>query len=209
MNVGVFQSTHSITECDFEHRISRVVVGVISIHALHYRVRRRRLLGDSDHVWISIHALHYRVRPKDGMEKAVFNTFQSTHSITECDEDEWNENERRSNISIHALHYRVRLKTRLIVPPKKENFNPRTPLQSATSEWRDRYADSNISIHALHYRVRPIGNLVLIINHGIISIHALHYRVRPRRNSNGEAGKAFQSTHSITECDLIVALICC
>ena len=88
--------------------------------------------------------------------KSIKNkTFQSTHSITECDP-------------------RNKWRTR----SSKRHFNPRTPLQSATWLFRSivRWL-ADISIHALHYRVRPFpqGDA---INGPEISIHALHYRVR-------------------------------
>ena len=57
----------------------------ISIHALHYRVRLGfdvdKLVNDI----ISIHALHYRVRSLEFLIYYGANSFQSTHSITECD----------------------------------------------------------------------------------------------------------------------------
>ena len=124
-----FQSTHSITECDFRLNVKNAEA-TISIHALHYRVRQRLLwyqndggLFQSTHSitecdkianWelaktlISIHALHYRVRPNAVAIKPNAIQFQSTHSITECD-CEWQYlTGMRFGISIHALHYRVR-----------------------------------------------------------------------------------------------------
>ena len=148
-----FQSTHSITECDwlwlnplyfpanFNPRTplqsatlpnSKLkVVPFISIHALHYRVRPGDPIYRLTVRDISIHALHYRVRQQKGTKNSVLVKFQSTHSITECDNnlDQLN---KHSTISIHALHYRVRR-------------DPQT--------WC--IYDRPISIHALHYRVRP------------------------------------------------------
>ena len=105
---------------------------------------------------ISIHALHYRVRHRIRISfKHHFTTFQSTHSITECDEMD------------------------------QEKF----------------IAKAKISIHALHYRVRPEVSVTPTINDLSISIHALHYRVRRRTGPGRKSEQAFQSTHSITECD--------
>ncbi len=86
------------------------------------------------------------------------------------------------SISIHALRYRVRLQ----VP---------VPLSVLTR---------GISIHALRYRVRcdrtPNG-----LSDGQISIHALRYRVRWCSVLRYIHTRLFQSTHSVTECDILVA----
>ena len=127
-----FQSTHSITECDFDdHLYSREVVE-ISIHALHYRVRSDRGTNCcTSRTTISIHALHYRVR---------FIAFCHCLALFV--------------ISIHALHYRVRSAI-----PKIPTANPNISIHAL--HYRVRYNaigdDVNgfyISIHALHYRVR-------------------------------------------------------
>ena len=85
-----------------------------------------------------------------------------------------------SPISIHALHYRVRSHDRYFLDNVTNYFNPRTPLQSAIllSHMLPR-SRVVISIHALHYRVRSIALITFISGHLI-----------------------FQSTHSITECDV-------
>ena len=106
---SIFQSTHSITECDPSEPDRYLCNFRISIHALHYRVRpsasgsslcrktyfnprtplqsatARYEFADVIEYAISIHALHYRVR------RCL------TSSAL-----------RRGAISIHALHYRVR-----------------------------------------------------------------------------------------------------
>ena len=108
----------------------------------------------ADRLNISIHALHYRVR-RDYRYRCCHDCqkFQSTHSITECDSGRMRLFSRQSNfnprtplqsatladdeafgrhlISIHALHYRVR------------RIYPRAKRMAG-----------KISIHALHYRVR-------------------------------------------------------
>ena len=113
IDVHKFQSTHSITECDRHQRLRRLLCFDISIHALHYRVRRpARLVGVRARRQISIHALHYRVRPGDvAISTAYYIIFQSTHSITECDALRWPQ-------AVQVSH-----------------FNPRTPLQSATATY--------------------------------------------------------------------------
>ena len=113
-----------------------------------------------------------------GDQEFTRSVFQSTHSITECD---WTTSTTGGGgtISIHALHYRVRL-------------------QADAKLARE----VGISIHALHYRVRfkEVNKCYKI---GGISIHALHYRVRflAKYPDSVDTG-IFQSTHSITECDL-------
>ena len=79
-----FQSTHSITECD--GTIGRPV------RILLYFNPRTPLQSATNanlypHVLhsISIHALHYRVRRRNISLSMVKEKFQSTHSITECD----------------------------------------------------------------------------------------------------------------------------
>ena len=81
---SLFQSTHSITECDTRSPIGWVTrryfnprtplqsaittngpvttTIIISIHALHYRVRFPKISPVVSSTFISIHALHYRVR---------------------------------------------------------------------------------------------------------------------------------------------------
>ena len=174
----VFQSTHSITECD------------VNIRCIHiddwYYFNPRTPLQSAMPNWspsalsasISIHALHYRVRSQDKNFATEIDQFQSTHSITECDPSPHFRAYLPFQISIHALHYRVRC----------VNFAPRMV------NW-------TISIHALHYRVRYVllhGVTVWLSN---ISIHALHYRVRCWHQRSSTSVGLFQSTHSITECD--------
>ena len=79
---------------------------------------------------ISIHALHCRVRCELTAKVDAWKQFQSTHSITECDQSGY------------------------LQSPQGRYFNPRTPLQSAMLIDSQRYLVLLISIHALHYRVR-------------------------------------------------------
>ena len=132
IKIEKFQSTHSITECDASDPICRLAVWDISIHALHYRVRRHHYHLDFDTRNISIHALHYRVRPVRVRRASCWPpSFQSTHSITECD-----------FVIGYLMGYVI-------------YFNPRTPLQSATVTGECKFDWlTDISIHALHYRVR-------------------------------------------------------
>ena len=155
--------------------------------------------------------------------------FQSTHSITECDD-------------VQGLAENL-----------NKHFNPRTPLQSATRPNTKGERKWNISIHALHYRVRRPNPSLLAWDrtefqstHSItecdyapdafkrdyqhfnprtplqsattgvsplmalvpISIHALHYRVRPEFiPATAPEAPSFQSTHSITECDSFCQLL--
>ena len=129
----------------------------ISIHALHYRVRRRNEERRISRTSISIHALHYRVRRAAGghrfpthhisIHALHYRVRRLGHYLVRND----------SNISIHALHYRVRLgssahillgqlfqSTHSItecdpcltrVSRFANYFNPRTPLQSATATY--------------------------------------------------------------------------
>ena len=171
----------------------------ISIHALHYRVRSWLASITTKSPDISIHALHYRVRLGDKLIIPHATIFQSTHSITECDRRSCNATcnvasfqsthsitecdgacisiSSSLRISIHALHYRVRFHGILNI--------------------QRRFI---ISIHALHYRVR-LRVTVDLAKASTISIHALHYRVRSASISLVKPKSAFQSTHSITECD--------
>ena len=125
-----FQSTHSITECDSINR-------PLKFMAPHFNPRTPLQSATvinsklSVRSVISIHALHYRVRRDFVNTGKVFNVFQSTHSITECDQ-------------IFAKAITI-----------GGHFNPRTPLQSATANFR-----------------------------------------------NSPSTNPFQSTHSITECDV-------
>ena len=128
-------------------------------------------------------------------------SFQSTHSITECDHYLASKYALWLAISIHALHYRVRSGFAGAFNPCVDYFNPRTPLQSAMIAAYPDYNVRSISIHALHYRVRfaDDGHNAFVTHHfnprtplqsaiGVlalpytcsqgISIHALHYRVR-------------------------------
>ena len=129
---------------------------------------------------ISIHALHYRVRQILIRPLLIVSTFQSTHSITECD----------------AI-------TATSVVTTVKNFNPRTPLQSATQDECGCSPASLISIHALHYRVRPS----LMMRHSAaISFQSTHSITECDGSTRVLSGwlVRFQSTHSITECDKII-----
>ena len=111
---------------------------------------------------------------------ATERSFQSTHSITECDRSgTFTFTIKVSNISIHALHYRVRwqitaTRTRRRKPFQSTHSITECDGKTETNTFTVRY----ISIHALHYRVRS-------------PTRPLKYSVR-----------LFQSTHSITECDV-------
>ena len=83
----LFQSTHSITECDPCDQISPRVRGHFNPRTplqsaiISYSSRNDAFLH------ISIHALHYRVRSLGNTTTiARLLRFQSTHSITECDQ---------------------------------------------------------------------------------------------------------------------------
>ena len=129
-------------------------------------------------------------------------TFQSTHSITECDtlahagerpaphfnprtplqsatsclRGTWKTCTFQSNQSITESE-----PTTGDLALKNGYFNPRTPLQSATGSVSDEtLSKPPISIHALHYRVRQGMHPAIISRQDWISIHALHYRVRPQ-----------------------------
>ena len=150
-----FQSTHSITECDDVQGLAENLNKHFNPRTPLQSATRPNTKGERK--WnISIHALHYRVRrPNPSLLAWDRTEFQSTHSITECDyapdafkRDYQHFNPRTplqsatqlvnasgdtfAGISIHALHYRVR------------------PIDLPQNIW-----DVKISIHALHYRVRP------------------------------------------------------
>ena len=82
---------------------------------------------------------HWYFNPRTPLQSAILplkiagvaEAFQSTHSITECDDVASKRPPARSAISIHALHYRVRLACIAMVTSAMGYFNPRTPLQSA------------------------------------------------------------------------------
>ena len=150
---------------------------------------------------ISIHALHYRVRLSVSLSPTMaVDTFQSTHSITECDlamtDDRIVGEGFQSTHSITECDYRSqnapKRKQRFqsthsitecdIVPfgwlSMHPYFNPRTPLQSAIIHF---YPASSI---------RPFQSTHSITecDIGVISTTIARCRL-------------FQSTHSITECD--------
>ena len=127
----VFQSTHSITECDCgfarswhttPHFNPRTPLQSATLnyrqaddHHAHFNPRTPLQSATVNHMAnfvgqrISIHALHYRVRPVKSLFAATFDiVFQSTHSITECDATPLDAPGGGLQISIHALHYRVR-----------------------------------------------------------------------------------------------------
>ena len=103
-----FQSTHSITECDNPDLAKPTFTNVISIHALHYRVRQARLKRDEAKMQhfnprtplqsatdadkqTDVKAYDFNPRtPLQSATQAICQSltglsFQSTHSITECD----------------------------------------------------------------------------------------------------------------------------
>ena len=82
----VFQSTHSVTECDENKKYSDQLAHdhfnprTPLQSAITHRPLKQRL------VEISIHALRYRVRYDDLVTYILdWTEFQSTHSVTECD----------------------------------------------------------------------------------------------------------------------------
>ena len=109
----------------------------------------------ADRLNISIHALHYRVR-RDYRYQCGHDCqkFQSTHSITECDHALLN----LLTLQLSNFNPRTPLQsaTTLVNSLDKvlSHFNPRTPLQSATGTCKSSCNRLGISIHALHYRVR-------------------------------------------------------
>ena len=111
--------------------------------------------------------------------------FQSTHSITERDQvmTQWFK-KRNKFQSTHSIT-ECDPATRRIIQRQREHFNPRTPLQSATFDLAYVLSPWAISIHALHYRVRLVVKVLLLTGLTV-----------------------FQSTHSITECDLILLCSC-
>ena len=151
----VFQSTHSITECD---SISTPAVLTPS------RFQSTHSITECDSIstpavltpsrFQSTHSITECDRAA-ALPSTSSRSFQSTHSITECD------------VAIYGRSYMMAY-----------HFNPRTPLQSAIVRCQRGNPRHDISIHALHYRVRsgPPGFDV--------------------------SRCPFQSTHSITECDL-------
>ena len=178
---GIFQSTHSLTECDgmawqllavlrhisihaLPHRMRRWlekyqnIILKISIHALPHRMRRTSTSPKGGWLGISIHALPHRMRLNVLGTKYTIIEFQSTHSLTECDFG----------------------KARFCVSPC-------------------------ISIHALPHRMRQ-RNKYLIQLFMVISIHALPHRMRPFFHKIFNSSSVFQSTHSLTECDFQVIL---
>ena len=174
----IFQSTHSITECDPDHRDS-------TFHGAHFNPRTplQSAIFKADDLpaleGISIHALHYRVRswchrsvnrkrlyfnPRTPLQSAIRNMFcvhlqkrkfQSTHSITECDVDS----------ARQYLNF-------------GKHFNPRTPLQSAmVAVWSGSIAFT--LFQSTHSITECDHNVIPALCYCVwISIHALHYRVR-------------------------------
>ena len=99
-----FQSTHSVTECD-PHRYNTPGATFISIHALRYRVRLER----SRYTGIDKHNFNPRTPLQSAMTlrrmvTKVAMLFQSTHSVTECDQ-QWSPFERRGQLfqSTHSV----------------------------------------------------------------------------------------------------------
>ena len=103
-------------------------------------------------------------------------TFQSTHSMKECDWNYQYEWTFIANISIHALYERVRLNS--------SNLAIIAILFQSTHSMKecDRYL---------------VIQLVLFV----ISIHALYERVRRAQLRQFQPLTEFQSTHSMKECD--------
>ena len=81
-------------------------------------------------------------------------------------------------------------------------FNPRTPLQSAIGS----NPHSIVKFIAYFNPRTPLQSAMLkgisLPSFLYISIHALHYRVRFYQDLNKDGHIGFQSTHSITECDI-------
>ena len=86
---NLFQSTHSITECD-KHPATPMTSGAEfqSTHSItECDASESKKSGSA--INISIHALHYRVRWEQAPNPLNGLKFQSTHSITECDRKIW------------------------------------------------------------------------------------------------------------------------
>ncbi len=173
---NLFQSTHSMKECDYKQVLDWV-------ESLYFNPRT---------LWKSATSILTTPLTR-------WYVFQSTHSMKECDPIHKTLH-CVSVISIHALYERVR---RMIIEHTKSScmisihalyervrrydriygfwlcyFNPRTLWKSAT------YAPD------------------ALIGQYFISIHALYERVRRFNAGDVQKYTEFQSTHSMKECDL-------
>ena len=133
IDTKIFQSTHSITECD--NQCYFIVYG----NELHFNPRTP--LQSATRFFRPVQKSLSNFNPRTPLQSATRlgycaprsgASFQSTHSITECDGEQLAESTDKIPISIHALHYRVRLAFSPGSRLRSRYFNPRTPLQSAT-----------------------------------------------------------------------------
>ena len=126
-----FQSTHSITECDISKPGAEKVT-LISIHALHYRVRPTLLrVSDVLNLFQSTHSIT-ECDAQRRTKQASHSRFQSTHSITECD---GGSSMATTQLATFQSTHSITECDMLILNSskgKERYFNPRTPLQSAT-----------------------------------------------------------------------------
>ena len=152
--------------------------------------------------------------PRTPLQSAITNlqntifgqVFQSTHSITECDAIVGQLKQSFLHISIHALHYRVRLHQ----PPTpiigSHHFNPRTPLQSAIVTERLARTES------AHFNPRtPLQSAIAGLDY--FASRSPNFNPRTPLQSAISTGQRtcaglfqFQSTHSITECDVLLEI---
>ena len=109
MSFALFQSTHSITECDYMGDDSYVIPTLISIHALHYRVRPR---GSGK----SICARKY-FNPRTPLQSATLLRVSDVLNLKHFN----------PRTPLQSATFAAALATLT-----GEHFNPRTPLQSAT-----------------------------------------------------------------------------
>ena len=174
---------------------------VISIHALHYRVRSTLSYRTREATtMISIHALHYRVRcPRCESGRSAREHFNPRTPLQSAiGRTSWKEAAR--NISIHALHYRVRSYGNLLDTQFRVLFQSTHSITEcdafgsfhafSTSIFQSTHSITecdNISGAGLstisNFNPRtPLQSAMALLagpyEFYFISIHALHYRVR-------------------------------
>ena len=107
----------------------------------------------SSTILISIHALHYRVRHSVTSTYLQRSTFQSTHSITECDSICLTLMQKCLTFqSTHSI-----TECGMNVPPiivRRRVFQSTHSITECGFVWNQMLDMQIISIHALHYRVR-------------------------------------------------------
>ena len=178
---------------------------LISFHALHYRVRQVPSNQCGPNSAISIHALHYRVRHGNGnIGIAGYRNFNPRTPLQSA-------TLRRDPVIANQQHFNPRTPLqsatlrRDTAIPNQQHFNPRTPLQSATPAALHKGQFRGISIHALHYRVRPeLPATGRDLQANFNPRTPLQSATDPLLDTFSLVS-AFQSTHSITECDYVAA----